>query len=88
MYKRQSLDIEFSIKKGDFLNNKNFNLTPKSLRVINNDRKIFEGSITYESFVRDKINVEDGFVRFEIFGDIKGKSTRLVVTSPIFIKEN
>ncbi|MDU2557947.1 CehA/McbA family metallohydrolase [Anaerococcus prevotii] len=83
-----SLDIEFSIKKGDFLNNKNFHIAPKSLRVINNDKKIFEGPITYESFVRDKIDVENGFVRFEILGDIKDKFTRLVVTSPIFIKEN
>lgn len=78
-----------SLLKSNFENKDKLNIIPKKFIIYNNRKVIYEKNINYNENISFKLNDLDlGYIRFEVLGEMKAMDNqRLVITSPIFIKE-
>ncbi len=85
--KSEKLDFSVVLKKCDFKNYDKFDINPFKILLYNNNDVVFKKAINYEENIKFSFIPEKGNIRFEIIGEIKGKSNvRLVITSPIFVE--
>lgn len=86
-----SKEIKASVRITDstFKNKDELKIVPHKFVVYNNEKLILEKDINYDSNIDFEINNFDlGYIRFEVLGDMKDMDNqRLIITSPIFIKE-
>lgn len=77
---------EILLSKGDFSNYDHINIGVKNLKIINNEKVIFESPITINEPVTFDISPEKGYLRLEIIGDMKDLADyKLIISSPIYV---
>lgn len=75
-----------TISKGAFKNFEHIGLLPEKLLIYNNEKIIHQTDIFYNQPVNFDICPENGYLRIEIEGKIKGKDNcKILITSPIYV---